>query len=90
MALTATATTNTRKLILQSLAMTRNCHVIVKSPDQVNITYEVVDSDTASMSCFINPLVRDLLEKGTTTEKPSSTAVLILTSFVYTNSWLLA
>ena len=39
MALTATATHVTRKLIIQTLEMSTNCHCIVKVPELLNITY---------------------------------------------------
>lgn len=69
MALTATAMQVTRKLIIQSLEMSRNCHYIVKVPGQLNITYAVSKKSAQSMKSFTTPLVQELLTKGRNTAK---------------------
>ena len=59
MALTATATIRTRKVIMKSLEM-RCCHVLARNPNKINIRYAVQlkPSDPLSIFCpFISSLI---------------------------------
>lgn len=62
MALTATATFTTRRLILRSLEMS-NCHVIAKLPQQPNTSYHVIQATDSGIKMFVAPLLEELLDK---------------------------
>lgn len=68
MALTATATSATRKVIARSLDMV-DCLTIAKVPSQVNIKYEVKPSSDKGFEQFTAPLIQELQETGTKAEK---------------------
>lgn len=68
MALTATATSATRKVIARSLDMV-DCLIIAKVPSQVNIKYEVKPSSDKGFEQFTAPLIQELQEMGTKAEK---------------------
>ena len=68
-ALTATATHVTRKVIIRTLEMSTNFHCIVKVPEQLNITYMVSKKSKEGVKSITAPLVQELLMKGTDTAK---------------------
>lgn len=63
MALTATATSVTRKKILESLEMI-DCKVVLNIPNNVNIYYAVLPMPSSGPMQVLSPLIRELCTDG--------------------------
>ena len=68
-ALTATATLSTRKLIMRSLEMSQNSQIIAKVTMPMNIMYIVKSTPPQGLNTLTVTLIDELLEKGIETEK---------------------
>ena len=65
MALTATATANTRRKIIRSLSMEK-CYIVSRNPQKANIMYVVKPKTTLEES--LSPIVEDVRENGKNAE----------------------
>ena len=79
MGLTATATHVTRKVIIQTLEMSTNCHCLVKVPEQLIIPYTISKKSKEGVNSITAPLVQELLTKSTDTIK---TIVIVVTTSI--------
>ena len=68
LALTATATKDVRNSIVKSLAL--DCPKIISStPERKNIRYTVIKVTTRDPKNFLDHIIKDLKENGTSSEK---------------------
>ena len=66
MALTATATVSTRRIVISSLCM-KGCHLVVRSPNKHNIKYSVCKQ--TSIEDMLFPIVNDICLHGINSER---------------------